>query len=449
MILSRFNRGVMAHAILLGLCTLAFFWSIQQQYMLVTSYTLVFVWFGIIFNLIWYVKRTNRELALFLEAFRHRDSTIKFRDFKKDPSFKKLHQEFNQIIQDFSQVRSETEAEHLFFQNTIRHVGVGLLAFDAEGQVELYNEALLKLLHIRQLKNIRELDKVKPGLAQTMFGLFSNQQELVKIIINNEIIQLAMRSTEFILRKKKIRLISLQNIKAELEAGELEAWQKLIRVITHEIMNSVGSINILSSSLLNLWEQPEVLEALQKQQAELMQDSLDGLRAIKKRGSGLSRFVETYRSLNRIPEPQFSEFKVSAFLQQIQTLMKKEVEDQGIRFSYALHPADLKLVADEKLLEQVFINLIKNAMEALSGVDDPALFIHAFQEKTQVVFKVEDNGKGIPEDQIENIFVPFFTTRENGSGIGLSISRQIVRLHKGQITVQSKVGKGTVFYLKF
>jgi len=426
----------------MGACTVAIFWTLQRPFMLITTFTLSLIWIGVLWHLIYYVQKINRELSLFLEAFRHRDSTIKFREYGKNTSFGKLYKEFNNIIDEFSRSRTETEAEHLFFENTIRHVGVGLLAFDEKGKVELQNQAFHNLLGTRELQSVWLLNAIQSDLGSRIISLRNGQQILVKLVKEDKILQLSLKATKFILQGKQVTLVSFQNIKAELDAGELEAWRKLIKVIIHEIMNSVGSINILSSSLLQIWNKNVELSSVRE-------DSLQGLNAIKRRSHGLSRFVELYRDLYKVPEPIIKSFKWAELVSQIEILLGSQLQERGITFRCEVSPPDLTMHGDERLLEQVLINLIQNAMDALKDRPNPKIHLRVFRDRDNLYCEVEDNGTGIGNTESEQIFVPFFTTKDDGSGIGLSISRQIMRKHGGQIEVYSEPGKFTRFSLIF
>lgn len=270
---------------------------------------------------------------------------------------------------------------------------------------------------------------------------------MVKVVRENEILFLSMRAAEFKLQDRHIKLISLQNIKNELDEKEMDSWQKLIRVLTHEIINSVSPITLLSSTLVKMFEN----DGKPRRKAELEDDqvanALSGLQAINKRSKGLSRFVESYKSLTKIPEPVITEVKVGELFSQILTLMKKGAEAGQVNMEFEVLPRDLTVEVDEKMIEQVLINLLKNAMEAGEGRDDFRISIRAREEKANVKIEVTDNGPGISPEVIENIFVPFYTTKKEGSGIGLSLSRQIIRKHGGNLEVTSKEGEGATFLI--
>jgi signal transduction histidine kinase len=295
---------------------------------------------------------------------------------------------------------------------------------------------------------------------------------LVKIVIDNELSQLSIYATEFKLRENHYTLVSLTNIQSELEEREMEAWQNLIRVLTHEIMNSVTPLVSLSSSASSLLDstisvndntdmKPDTGNAKSDSQstgadspsveinAESLQDIKGALDTISKRSEGLLHFVDNYRNLTRIPVPNFQVAKVLELFDRIEQLFADRFLEKKIMFTCSVEPFNLELTADPDLIEQVIINLVMNSIRALSETDSPMIKLAGKVDgHGGTIIQVVDNGHGIPEELLEKIFIPFFTTRNEGSGIGLSLSRQIMRAHKGGITVQSVPGIETVFTLK-
>ena len=448
MVFNRFNINIVLQVILIAFTTSIFIWVSSQEYMLITSYSLVFVWILQIIILIYYVQRINRDLLRFLQSIKYKDTTIKFNKGKKS-SFKKLNDSFAEILEAFSKVRIDKEHEHHFFQTTIQHVGIGLIAFDESGKVELCNKAAYDLFQLKHILNIKSLDKIKNGFSDGLKKLRPNHPELQKIQINNELIQLSINAALLKIRDKEIKLVSFQNIKNEIVQGEMDAWQKLIRIMTHEIMNSVSPITLLSSSLINSLEKNGKQIPLTKLSDKTIKDSLVGLKVIQNRSKGLSGFVEEYRNATQIPTPKFSTFEVKNFFENIKILFSEEIKSKKITFSIHIEPLNLKLIADKTLIEQVLINLVNNAIYFLDGIKSPKIDLIAEETESRNIIKVRDNGPGISPELIEDIFIPFFSTKEKGTGIGLSLSRQIMRLHKGMISVQSKEGKGSTFTLSF
>ncbi|MCK5102921.1 MAG: GHKL domain-containing protein [Cyclobacteriaceae bacterium] len=439
-----FNVRIVIHSILLAITSAAFIWTLSRDYLLVTRFSLGVLWIFQIVLLIIYVNKTNRDLLLFLRSFEFQDDTLTFNKNKKLP-FKPLYSEFNRIIENFRKVKLEKEMEQQYFQYSIKHVDTGLISIDEQGKVELFNEAAKRLLHLEYVQNIHGFNRIKEGLADQFRNLTPGKQDMVKLVREHEILSLSIRAAEFKLQEKHIKLISLQNIKNELDEQELDSWQKLIRVLTHEIINSVSPITLLSSTLVKMFEEdgkPKKLTDLEEGQIE---NALKGLQAISKRSKGLSRFVDSYKSLSKIPEPVIGSVSVNELFEHILTLMKKDIESHDIQINSTVRPNDLEINADEKLIEQVLINLLKNAIEAGKDENDFKIELSGYEERGNVKIEVSDNGPGISSEVIDNIFVPFFTTKKDGSGIGLSLSKQILRKHGGNLEAVSKEGAGATF----
>jgi two-component system nitrogen regulation sensor histidine kinase NtrY len=444
---SLFNIRITIHTTVLAVTSALFIWTLSKDYLMVTRFSLGVLWVFQIFLLIYYVNKTNRDLLLFLQSFEFQDDTLTFNKNKKLP-FKPLYNEFNRIIESFRNIKLEKEMEQQYFQYSIKHVDTGLISVDEHGNVELYNAAAKRLLHLEYAQNILAFERVKKGLADQFMNLTPGKQDMVKLVIENEILSLSIRAAEFRLQEKQIKLISLQNIKNELDEQELDSWQKLIRVLTHEIINSVSPITLLSSTLVKMFEadgKPKLMSELEQEQIE---NALKGLQAIHKRSKGLSRFVESYKSLTKIPEPVLGTIKVNAVFEQILALMDKNITTYGILIESKVIPEDLTIHADEKLIEHVLINLLKNAIEACQGRSDIKIVFRSFKEKGDVKIVISDNGPGISSEVIDNIFVPFYTTKKEGSGIGLSLSKQILRRHGGNLEVISEEGKGATFTVR-
>jgi len=450
MIFNRYRILIIIQILLIAVTSFAFFWTSQQEYMLITSSSLIIVWVLQIIYLIWYLQKINRDLLKFITALRYNDVSINFdRNKRIDPYFKDLYYELNNITNEISQIRSDKESEHQYFQNTVKHISTGILAFDDKGKIEICNNAVLELLNINKINTISDIDKVYKGLSKTVKEIKPGAAKLLKLSIDNSIIQLSIKAANFKIKNRNIKLISLLNIKTEIDQSEVDAWQKLIRVLTHEIMNSVSPIKLLSSSLIDMFEENNEIKTVSEITNATIQDSVFGLKTIRKRSSGLSNFVETYKSLTQISKANFSDFKICDLFKQINTLLKSELDQKSIQLVLSCQLQDLILHADEKLIEQVLINLIKNASEALLNSNNPIITIDAECINEFVQIKVSDNGPGISSELIDNIFIPFYTTKEKGSGIGLSLTRQIMNLHGGNISVKSELNNGTIFTLNF
>ncbi|PLX17393.1 MAG: ATP-binding protein [Marinilabiliales bacterium] len=449
MAFSKFRVNIIVQVILIAISCLMFFWTLKQEYMLITRSSLVILWILQIVYLIWYLQRVNRDIIKFITAIKYDDVSISFHKKKKiDNAFVDLYNELNQIIQNISEVRFDKESEHQYFQNTIKHIGIGILAYDDVGKIEICNEAVLKLLKVNSLNNIADVNIAQIGLSDKLKGIKPGNNNLIKLNIDNEIIQLSVKAAKFKIKSREIKLLSLQNIKSEIDQSEVDAWQRLIRVLTHEIMNSVSPITLLSGSLIEMFEENEKIKTIEDIYNKTIENSVLGLKTIRKRSDGLSNFVENYKSLTQVPKPHFSEVNVCNLFNHLETLLKSDLNKKNIEINMLCEPS-FTIHADEKLIEQVLINLIKNSLEALSNKQSPRINLCAETLNEQIQIKIEDNGPGMTNEILDNIFIPFFTTKEKGSGIGLSLSRQIMHLHGGTISVKSEPNVATIFTLTF
>lgn len=445
MVFNRFFRIVIVQAVLLAISGTFFLWVLIQDYLIVTKFTIGIIWVLQITLLIYYLTRTNRGLNNFLQSVKHLDSARGV--IEGDKSFDLLNLTYNEIIDSIQKVKIEKEAEHHYFQNTIEHVGIGLISFNEEGHIELFNKVAREIFRVEFIRNIQELDKSVPGFSELLFSLKQKHSKMVKVVSDNEILKLSIRKAVFKIQNNTVNLVSLQNIRTELEEEEIEVWKKLISVLTHEIMNSVTPIKSLTGTVIKMYES-RVSEVNNK--SENIDDILLALNTIQKRSNGLLSFVETYKNLTKIPKPVFCEIELKSFLHEITILMDSELQSSNIVISTEVTPENLRLTSDEKLITQVIINLIKNSIESINNTTNGKIQIKAFLSlPSDIIIQVIDNGPGISADRIDKVFIPFFTTKEKGSGIGLSLSRQIMKLHGGIISVFSRLGEETVFSLRF
>jgi signal transduction histidine kinase len=407
-----------------------------------------------VLSLVLYVERTNRELARFLLALRYHDFSLTFKDEKLGGAFDRLRQAFTEIMDSFRKVRMEKEEHYQYLQIIVQHVGIGLLAFQGNGDVELINPAAKKLFRVPFLKNIKALESFSPELLRTLQTMRPHQRALVKVEVDGDVLNLALYSREFKLRDQRFTLVSIQNIQSELEEKEIESWQKLIRVLTHEIMNSITPIASLASTIDDLIEEgsgPRRAEqAGDDARGEALADIHHAAQTIQKRSRGLLQFVDAYRNLTLIPQPRPETFPIGELFKRVEKLMAPQVRERVRDFRSSVEPEDLRLFADPALIEQVLINLLLNAAQAVAGQEYARISIAAYQDgQARILIQVKDNGPGIPPENIDKIFIPFFSTKDGGAGIGLSFSRQVMHLHRGSISVHSRPGEETVFTLRF
>jgi two-component system nitrogen regulation sensor histidine kinase NtrY len=450
MFFKNFRFQIVLRVLLICATLYLFFHLLFNSTMYVTIIFLLLIVIYQIVALIRYAESTSRQLSRFLQSIRHADFSQSFTAGKLGSSFSELSQSFSDVISDFRKIREEKEEHYRYLQTVVQHVGIGLIGYHKDGEVELLNPAVKRLLQVGQLRRIQHLRIISPVLAKTLMNLHTGERSLVKIFREGEMLQLAIYATEFRLKGREVMLVSLQNIQSELEEKEAEAWQKLIRVLTHEIMNSVTPISSLAGTVNDLLLDINPDSAPSNDSGESLQDVREAVQTIQKRSEGLVHFVEAYRSLTRLPQPKFQEFSVQEAFSRLHQLNEEKMRQVNIRFSSSVIPHTLKLTADPEMIEQVLLNLLKNAIEALENKADARIDLKGFiDDRGRVVIQVSDNGPGISQDIQEKIFIPFFTTRKEGSGIGLSLSRQIVRLHKGNLTVSSDPDQGSTFTIRF
>jgi two-component system nitrogen regulation sensor histidine kinase NtrY len=400
--------------------------------------------------LIEYLDRSHENIASFLDSIRFDDLSYSFKTESDDPVVQRLHKELNEAMLKLRNSRREKDSEFLFFKNIVMHVGIGLIIFKEDGKIEIFNSAARRLLKINRAENIQDLKEVSETLVNVFIKLKTGGRELLRLKIGDDLFQLSIYAIELTLRGENVKLISIQNIQSELEEKEMEAWQNLVRVLTHEIMNSVTPI----SSLAGIVED-ELKQHMESQQSapltnEQLNDIHLSLQTISKRSEGLIHFVKEFRSLTAIPKPRPVQIGVKTLLEELTMLHRKELMEKTIHLKINVYPEDLTISADKNMIDQVIINLIKNAIQAFEDQEEKSIELKAgLNEKSRPVISVRDNGTGIDPEAMEKIFIPFFTTKKTGSGIGLSLSRQIMRQHQGTLTVKSTVGKGTEFFMRF
>ena len=451
MVFRRFRIQVVLRLLLLTLSFFLLFYLLDKTRYNVTAVILTGVILIQLVFLIRYVERTNRKLSQFLQSIKHSDFSSSFSDQGLGKSFEDLSKSFMEVIEVFKKYRAEKEEHFNYLQTVVQHINIGIIAYTRDGKVDLFNNSVKRLLKVRHIRFISDLEMVKKGLPETLLNLKAGERTLIRLSIQDELLQISAYATEFRMRGEDYILVSLQDISSELDEKEIESWQKLIRVLTHEISNSITPISSLASTvremLLDEDKDEVLLKALDKEDLEGVQRAID---TIQKRSQGLLNFVEVYRNLTRIPKPNFRYFKVSEIFERSQQLLSPRMKELGISCSNKVFPPDLMITADPDLIDQVMINMILNAMDAVKGKENTEVSIlTTVNNNNRVVIDIKDNGVGIKPDILDKIFMPFFTSKKHGSGIGLSLSRQIMHLHKGSISVKSQPGEGTVFTLTF
>ena len=434
---------IVALSILLG-------WLITSGESLRISFICTLTLVALTANLITYLNSTNKKIRYFFDSVKNDESNLFFPVEDKNRTVREIHKSMNRVNQQIQQLKIDNRNQEQYFRILIEHLAIGIITYNNKGFILHSNSSARKLLMTDVLSHLRQIERTDKKLYQSIKSIKPLERRLVSINTENGEIQLSLKATSFKTSDDELLILSVQDIKNELDEKEIESWMKLIRVLMHEIMNSITPITSLSESLSTIYNEggmpvsPEILTP------QAISTTLKGLNVIKEQGRGLMSFVESYRKLIRIPEPDKQFFRVAELMDRVQILYNSLQQSHKTRLTFSLKNPDLEIFADQNLISQVLINLIRNALEANEeNMDGKITITSGTDNNLHPEICVIDNGPGIPEENIDEIFVPFFTTRKSGSGIGLSISRQIMRVHGGNLKVKSIPGKETIFCLTF
>jgi len=452
MVSNKYYAGIILRVALITLSSLLLAFITDKANYLYSVTALVLFVILQTWALIHYILKRRDDIKRMLEYIKENNPSIYF-SRSRDYPFNELGDFLNEIGDIVRDVRIEKENQLQYMQYIVQHVGTGLMSFDRDGNIQIINQAAKDLLGVPEINSIYILEKVQSGLPAILLKMKVREQKVITLVSDNRVQQLAIRISVFKIGPDEIRLVSFQDIKSELDEKEMESWQKLIRVLTHEILNSVTPVTSLTATISGFFKKGDTVIPSRELPDNNIKDALTGLGYIEERGKNLIDFVNKFRSLTRLPLPKFEKIMLSEMFDGIAALKKDDLTDRGIMLRWHCYPGNIMHYCDRSMIEQVLINLINNAADAFNGFDkskDRLVDVTGTTgDEENVIIRVTDNGKGIPLHQLENIFIPFFTTKENGSGIGLSLSRQIMKLHGGTITVSSKEGEGTVFSLTF
>ncbi len=453
MVYRRFTIAVIIQFVLIFLVLffIAFlFFNLDRNQYIYTFIVLFSVLSFLVYFLIRFITRTNRELAKFIDAINQEDYSLKYPEIKVKNSVAELHQSFNTIIGAFQQVKIDREIQFNFLQLIIENIEIGILAINEKQEIVLMNTAAEKLLGVHKSKTWRQLKLKAESFCMEIETILSGGKKLIEIKSGEQTLNLSIEVIKTMLIDQPHKLITLNNIKKEIEQKELDAWIKLIRVLNHEIMNSTTPISSLTETIIMLLEDkqtgPKPLTALNE---EIITDVIGSVKTIKKRSDGLYDFVNEYRKLTKVPPPKLEQQNIKELFNEVITLMQPSLSENNISLSVTIEPEDLLISMDPNLIDQVLINLVKNAIEALEETSNPKIILQAGIINNQPTISIIDNGPGIEPALFYEVFVPFYSTKEQGSGIGLSLSRQIMRLHGGSISVESKPNQNTTFTITF
>ena len=411
----------------------AFFFIFLSVYLLYHVYKYVIVFF--------------QQVEDFFQSLQYKDYTRHYGVNNSNYELNALHKRFNEVNNTIKSLNTERESQNIYLTKILEMIHSGIMAYNIKtGDIIWINESLTRMLNIPFIKNISFLSKRRNVFFETINTFTSNHDEqTIDIEFNGSKQKMLLTSTLFQATDHTFKLIVLQNIDSAHNQIESDAWKKLLSVMTHEIMNSIAPIASLTETLQSQ------LKGNDEDSFAIDKDDLHaGLETIHRRSEGLLKFALTYRTLSKVTEIHVMPTPVATLFSNITTLMHAVFLQKNVSFDAAIDPLDLSINIDSYLIEQVMINLLHNALDAVENTANPSVKIRAEKNtEGQTMIKIMDNGHGIPEEILENIFVPFFTTKKNGSGIGLSLSKQIMLLHKGKIQINSGLDKGTVVILTF
>lgn len=402
-----------------------------------------FFWMGLAIGAliisIWWQLRLyryhTRQVLFMIDALENNDNAFHFPEEQDTAENRQINRALNRVGHMLYNVKAETAQQEKYYELILDCVNTGLLVLSDSGAVYQKNNEALRLLGLDVFTHIRQLSRIDNGLMELVSSCRAGDKLQTTFTNERETVNLSIRVSDITVRKEHLRILALNDIHTELDEKEIDSWIRLTRVLTHEIMNSVTPITSLSDTLLSLSKTKD-------------EEIRNGLQTISTTGKGLLSFVESYRRFTRIPSPEPSLFYVKAFIERMVELGRHLNSNGNITFQMNISPDGLILYADENLISQVVINLLKNAIQAIGNQPDGCISICAYcNESEEVMIEIRNNGPVIPPEVAEHIFIPFFTTKEGGSGIGLSISRQIMRLSGGSIALSP--GKETKFVLKF
>jgi two-component system, NtrC family, nitrogen regulation sensor histidine kinase NtrY len=440
--MKNFSIGLIIRIVCIVLLAVGFAFEILQKNWI---YCFLFTFFLILlgFNLFNYVSALNRKMKRLFESIQYQDFAITFKaDNALGKSFSDLNQDLNNVISSFNQVRAEREATLHFVNAIVQQINVGIISYNTEGKIELSNQAANKLLKVYRLNKMADIAHANPEVFAAIGQLKSG--ESILLTLNND--DLSISVTEIQMRGRRIRLVAIHNIRSELQNRELEAWQNLTKVLRHEIMNSVTPIVSLAETMRDIVEHD--IKANSETEQEAIIDLKDALTTVQRRGNGIMKFVNAYREFTSIPMPIQKNVSVSALIQAVEGLYAQKIQDDSVVISFSI-ASDFELFIDQEQIEQVLINLIKNAVEAKGSSQKMKIEVRANQMGNLKIIEVIDNGLGIEKGIQDKIFIPFFTTKKLGSGIGLSLSRQILQLHGGTLNYYQNKPSGSIFILNF
>lgn len=448
MVSSNFYYLLIVRVVFIGASAFLSAYSFVQNEYLFGSLLLLF--FGIqLVLLLHYFNQTNRTIAYLFKAMKNEDFTLRFPKETNLKSLNELNSSLNLLNDTVQDLYLKNEAKEKYYQEIIKQADIGILTVNHEGHILFANPTMERLLNHSPLNHIKQLEQVDEKLYPLFSELKPFDRKLVELTNEREQKQLALKSRGIVLNEQELLLVVAQDIDKELDEKQTESWVRLIRVLTHEIMNTITPITSISDTIMKYFmKNGKAISSADLEESHI-KNTVKGLDVIRNQGGNLMDFVQSYRTLLSVPEPDRTLVKGVDLVNKIKLLMESQSQKSKIDFSVECTPPDLELFIDEKQVSQILLNLCKNAIQSVAETGEGEVQLIALQENDTKLIEVRDNGPGIPEELLEEIFVPFFTTKTEGTGIGLSLSKRVMQLHGGSLKVHSIPNSETVFRLTF
>ena len=449
MISRNFYARIVLRSVSISLTALALAFTFFKEYYILAFILLIVLVSQTVF-LVKYVNFTNRKIAYFFRSIKNEDFTLRFPEYGDVKSLNELNRSLNLLNGMIQEVYLKNQAQEKYYQEILKQAEIGILTFNAKGHIFFANPRVEKLLNYTPLNHIKQLTQVDDDLYALFSELKPFDRRLFKLTNERETSELVIKSTEITLNGKALNLVTVQDINNELDEKETDSWVKLIRVLTHEIMNTIAPITSISESILNYHKDENGTLATTQLDENQIKNTVKGLEVIKNQGGDLMNFVQSYRSFLNVPAPDKKIISVDRLLEKVMVVAGQQIESQIILFEIISESKGLEIFADETQITQVLVNLTKNAIQALRETADGQIkLISGINTANRKYIIVKDNGPGIAPDMINQVFVPFFTTKNDGTGIGLSLSKQIMQLHGGSLKAHSIPNTETAFTLVF
>jgi nitrogen fixation/metabolism regulation signal transduction histidine kinase len=450
MVFRRFLVTLVVRLALVGLAMALVVWLLLQPGYYSATLLAVAALLLLVMELWRHVSRTNREVARFLDAVRFADYSQRF-DFEKAGSgFASLGRTFTEIIGQLRSRRTGQESDLRHLKALVEHIPVPLMTVHADDAITLQNNAARRLFGAAHVTRVNDLRQFGPGFARAVDEAVPGDRQLVTFAVEGVEYRLTLATTEIVIRNDRERLISLQDIQSELDATQAEAWQDLVRVLTHEIMNSITPVTSLARTAADLVDDVVKETGPDSPFAEDLGDVQNAVATVARRSDSLMQFIDSYRQITRLAPPEKKRLSIARMFEAVKSLAEAEWPDASPSITFKVTPSGLDVYADRDLLEPVLINLLRNAVHATRDVDQRVIEVQGrLNRRGNIVIEVIDNGTGVPEDIANKIFVPFFTTREGGSGVGLALARQVMIAHGGFVRLSNNDSRGATFSLTF